>query len=149
MGAEDQNRELRLRKCPFSTLYLSFEGRIGRAKYWLLWLPLLAAEILGLAIDIATIGEKGLVSLLFVLLTLVPHFAIQTKRCHDRNRSGTFFLVCFIPVLCLWYLIEVGFLRGTEGSNEYGPDPNAERSLGVYERIERKRQSGLGSRYPG
>ena len=112
-------------------------------------LPLLAAEILGIAIDIATIGEKGLVSLLFVLLTFVPHLAIQTKRCHDRDRSGTFFLVCFIPFLCVWYLIEVGFLRGTEGGNEYGPDPNAEPSLGVYERLERKRQSGLGSRYPG
>jgi len=25
----------------------------------------------------------------------------------------------------LWYLIECGFLRGTAGSNAYGPDPLA------------------------
>ena len=60
-----------------------------------------------------------------------------------------FILVGLIPLLNLWYLIEIGFLRGTEGSNEYGPDPNAERSLGVYERMERKRQTELGPQYPG
>ena len=26
-------------------------------------------------------------------------------------------------IVGIWYLIELGFLRGTVGSNEYGPDP--------------------------
>jgi uncharacterized membrane protein YhaH (DUF805 family) len=26
-------------------------------------------------------------------------------------------------VVAIWYLIELGFLRGTVGANEYGPDP--------------------------
>jgi len=31
-----------------------------------------------------------------------------------------------LPVIgALWYLIECGFLRGTDGNNAYGPDPLA------------------------
>ena len=28
-------------------------------------------------------------------------------------------------LVALWFLIELGFLRGTEGDNRYGPDPLA------------------------
>jgi uncharacterized membrane protein YhaH (DUF805 family) len=35
-------------------------------------------------------------------------------------------LIIFLPVIgALWYLIECGFLRGTDGNNDYGPDPLA------------------------
>jgi uncharacterized membrane protein YhaH (DUF805 family) len=26
-------------------------------------------------------------------------------------------------VIAIWFLIELGFLRGTQGPNQYGPDP--------------------------
>ena len=29
-------------------------------------------------------------------------------------------------VVSIWFLVELGFLRGTTGDNEYGPDPNGE-----------------------
>ncbi len=48
------------------------------------------------------------------------------KRYHDRNKSGWWVLIVFVPVIGgLWYLIECGFLRGTPGPNNYGPDPLA------------------------
>jgi uncharacterized membrane protein YhaH (DUF805 family) len=28
-----------------------------------------------------------------------------------------------ILVVLIWFLIELGFLRGTQGQNQYGPDP--------------------------
>jgi uncharacterized membrane protein YhaH (DUF805 family) len=48
------------------------------------------------------------------------------KRYHDRNKSGWWILIVFVPVIGgLWYFIECGFLRGTPGPNTYGPDPLA------------------------
>jgi uncharacterized membrane protein YhaH (DUF805 family) len=43
---------------------------------------------------------------------------------HDRNKSGWWVLIAFVPVIGgLWYLIECGFLPGTTGANNYGADP--------------------------
>ena len=32
-------------------------------------------------------------------------------------------LIAFVPILNLWYAIEVLFLRGMEGDNRFGVDP--------------------------
>lgn len=56
-------------------------------------------------------------------LTFWPTLALNVKRCHDRNRTGWFVLLAFLPLLSIWYLIEIVFLRGTEGNNYYGSDP--------------------------
>ena len=57
-------------------------------------------------------------------MTFVPNIAAGVKRCHDRDRSGWFVFIVLIPLVgTLWYLIEIGFLRGTFGSNKYGADP--------------------------
>ncbi len=49
--------------------------------------------------------------------------AFSTGRCHDRGRSGNFAWLLFVPVLFLWPIVELLFLRGTVGPNKYGPDP--------------------------
>ncbi|HAE49771.1 MAG TPA: DUF805 domain-containing protein, partial [Tistrella mobilis] len=50
--------------------------------------------------------------------------AIGARRCHDRGRSGWFQLIMLIPLIgWIWLLVEIGFLRGTEGPNRFGPDP--------------------------
>jgi len=50
--------------------------------------------------------------------------ALQVKRWHDRGKSGWWVLINLIPFVGgLWALVECGFLRGTEGPNQFGPDP--------------------------
>jgi len=105
---------------------LSFDGRIGRADYWLRFnLPVIViSAILGAVEGAASGGEVGLLSLLFMLAALWPSWAVGVKRCHDRDRSGWFMLIALIPVVGgIWLLVELGFLRGTIGPNKYGPDP--------------------------
>ena len=47
--------------------------------------------------------------------------AIAAKRWHDRNKSGWWSLLSFVPVLGpLWVLFELGSLPGTPGKNQYG-----------------------------
>jgi uncharacterized membrane protein YhaH (DUF805 family) len=123
----------------------SFEGRISRGRYWsaltLSSLPVLillgvAVYNLALAMDDGYIettsfhveGVDALVLWTLGMAAMVPllwmNLAVTVKRWHDRNKSGAWLLIGLIPYIgALWSMIELGFLRGTEGPNTYGPDP--------------------------
>ena len=60
-----------------------------------------------------------------ILLCACVGLFLGIKRCHDRDKSGFFLLLNFIPILNLWPIIELTFFKGTSGSNEYGADPLA------------------------
>ncbi|MEE9276551.1 MAG: DUF805 domain-containing protein [bacterium] len=121
----------------FSQVLFSFKGRIGRSTYWLRGvLPITVFELamwLGVAIFQPLALQKGSdeIGLISALILIVlgaavtwAGLAIGVKRCHDRGRSAWFLLVSLIPIIgSIWVLIELGFLRGTEGGNRYGPDP--------------------------
>ena len=58
------------------------------------------------------------------LIFLWPALAIQTKRWHDRNKSGWWCLIMLIPYIGpIWAGIENGLLLGTDGENEFGKNP--------------------------
>jgi uncharacterized membrane protein YhaH (DUF805 family) len=98
----------------------SFEGRINRAKYWAAQLAMLPVYIGALVLDG---GEPSGFFGIAMLLLLYPHLATNVKRCHDRDHSGWFILVSLIPIVSLWYAVEIGFMQGTVGANAYGQDP--------------------------
>jgi uncharacterized membrane protein YhaH (DUF805 family) len=124
-------------------LLFSFEGRVNRAKYWLVHIGVaLAIAVFWLLIvgtvDFAThdprqrLAEIRGASLLMALPMFVLFFwsglAISVKRWHDRNKSGWWVLIGFVPVIGhLWFLIECGLLPGTPGPNTYGANPLAMR----------------------
>lgn len=101
----------------------SFKGRINRARYWMYLIPLNLIWIFGVIVDVSTVGKLGGWYLITTIITLWPSLAISIKRCHDRNKSGWFVLVAIVPLLNLWYVVEIGFLAGTIGDNRFGPDP--------------------------
>jgi uncharacterized membrane protein YhaH (DUF805 family) len=88
-------------------------------------LVLYAALAVVAALDFVLL-TGGIIAVLAYLAMLVPFVALSVKRCHDRNRSGWFMLVAAIPFVSFWYVVEVGFLPGTSGPNQYGSDPLAE-----------------------
>ena len=64
--------------------------------------------------------------LIVYVIFLYPWLALYAKRWHDRGKSGWWSLIVLVPILgAIWILVELGFLRGTEGPNQYGPDPLA------------------------
>jgi len=120
------------------SLLFSFQGRINRAKFWLvhvvMWVVVLVVfgTILGSAAvssdpqaalqSVGVVG--GLILLVVYILALWIGLAIAAKRWHDRNKSAWWILIVFVPAVGgLWYLIECGFLKGTTGPNKFGPDP--------------------------
>lgn len=117
-------------------VWTSFEGRIGRGTYWLkFFVPYLVITIVlniidmaaGLSIDDGMGGGGiGILSSIFALIGIWFSLAVGAKRCHDRGRSGWFQAIALIPIIgAIWLLIELGFLKGTEGENRFGPDPLA------------------------
>ena len=121
-------------------LLFSFHGRVNRAKFWLVALGIFVIEIIIFAVlggttamstdpqqAMANIGPgAGIVLFVFGVVALWISIAVAIKRYHDRNKSAWWVLIVFVPIIGgLWYLIECGFLRGTPGPNDYGPDPLA------------------------
>jgi len=103
----------------------SFEGRINRAKFWL-GVAILYVVPWVLFIIAAAVNSSFLWILvsLVVLVMIWPGLAISIKRWHDRDKSGWWILIGFIPLIGpIWALVETGFLEGTPGPNQYGPNP--------------------------
>jgi len=123
-----------------TNLLFGFQGRTNRAKFWLVALAIFVVEAILFAVlgsnvamsddpqeALARMGPvTSIVLLLFGILVTWISIAVGIKRFHDRNKTGVWILIIFVPLIGgLWYLIECGFLRGTPGSNNYGPDPLA------------------------
>lgn len=123
----------------FGQLFTSFEGRIGRKEWWIGFILLYVIQFVvyfaAVAIGIipADAGSAGAAAMtsgasvtlfVFFLIFLWPTLAIHAKRWHDRGKSGWWTLIAFVPFIgWLWLLIELGFLKGDEATNRYGPNP--------------------------
>lgn len=128
---------------------LSPRGRVSRSRFWLaaclyvlgagivsalvfvLWQIIPGEEVDG---EFKVNGAKSLPYLLLVFGYLIfcvwSGICVGIKRYHDRDKSGAWLLIQFVPVIGgLWYLIEAGFLAGTRGSNRYGAQPGPDGAL--------------------
>ena len=109
-----------------SDVLFSFDGRISRSEQWLKgFLPLLPFSIM---INILLYGvdtdSARAIAIFFLLLGSWPNFAIITKRLHDRNMSAWWLFMLLIPYVgAIWLLIQLWFLKGTDGPNRFGEDP--------------------------
>ncbi|WP_448949863.1 DUF805 domain-containing protein [Labrys neptuniae] len=112
----------------------SFQGRLRRSAYWtyhvLQWIALCVIIGIFYGVALAVTPQSPLIyGLAVIAIALYVGFvwsglSIGVRRCHDRNRSGWFLLASLIPLVgAIWVLIELGFLDGTQGPNQYGPSP--------------------------
>ena len=115
----------------------SLKGRFGRLQWWSVQLiigVLLISFFAALGSSLSSLGEDAIAALareqgLTFLLSFFVIFvfccwiniAATVKRYHDRDKSGFWFLIVFIPFIGgIWQLVECGFLSGTGGGNSYG-----------------------------
>ena len=119
-----------------SKVLFSFSGRIPRSTYWLAKLGILgggmtAAFAIGAIGFLISSGTRGdgeasdspavmcLLLLLYVLM-LWSNLAVNVKRWHDRGKSGYWEFIVLVPLIGpIWQTIELGFLEGTQGLNEF------------------------------
>lgn len=112
-------------------MFFSFEGRLNRQRYLLRVLALgLVDSIITFVLESLMMGAflsgssgaaivMGLLFLLIAVFFMIAGISLGVRRCHDLDKSGWYLLagILIIPGL---YLI---FAKGTEGENQYGPDP--------------------------
>jgi len=110
--------------------YATFKGRARRKEYWMfvlvyvaLYLALIVVDGLTGTFDMGT--ERGLLSGLFLVGTLLPSLAVAVRRLHDTDRSGWWLLMSLIPIVGQIVLLYCLIQEGDEGGNEYGRDPRA------------------------
>jgi len=133
-------------------LFISLNGRISRQTFWIGFAFLAAAELANSSLAYVIESER-LRAIPDLALTYLE-FALATKRANDRNLppwvvalffgintaldlfilfTGSFdpespiaeIITLPFAILGVILLIELGFRRGTEGPNRYGPDPLA------------------------
>jgi uncharacterized membrane protein YhaH (DUF805 family) len=120
---------------------------------WILGLVLGTGGMMTLAqaMDPATLQKAAWQGLIVSIVTAYPYLAISVKRRHDRNNNGydaiglivvgiLYNLLQALGVLsatntigmivglvfavyAIYMLVQLGFLKGTAGPNNYGPDP--------------------------
>ncbi|WP_017461830.1 DUF805 domain-containing protein [Dyella ginsengisoli] len=101
--------------------YVDFEGRARRQEYWMFTLVnILAAIVVGV---IGAIIHLRMLGSLYSLAVLLPGIAVTVRRLHDTDRSGWWILIGLIPLIGTIWLLVLMVLEGTQGSNQYGPDP--------------------------
>jgi uncharacterized membrane protein YhaH (DUF805 family) len=106
--------------------YVNFSGRAVRSEYWFWTLFVVLLSIVANILDALIIRAGSGFSPLSAIVSLgliLPGLAVSVRRLHDLDRSGWWLLLLFIPlvgaiILLVWYC-----MKGTEGLNQFGPDP--------------------------
>ena len=107
--------------------YAKFSGRASRKELWMFVLFNTLAYIIIVIVG-EVIGVPG-IGPLYWLGTLLPGISVQVRRLHDTNHSGGWWWLALLPVIGTIIVFVWMVSRGTEGDNDYGPDPLAATAL--------------------
>lgn len=101
--------------------YFSFLGRASRSEFWTIMLIVAFIVLFPAYMFFEPYSEQANQYVnIMALVTLWPYVAVQVRRWHDRNKSGWWFLINFVPVIgLLWVLIELGLLPSISENNKY------------------------------
>lgn len=122
-------------------MLFSFQGRIGRSEYWTIGIirfVIFLVAIFGYVRTLQPItgdmdsmvfmrgfveSTSGVMFLILFLALTVCLYSLEVRRLHDRNASGFWILIMFIPIIgafyALWLFIANGFFAGTPGQNRF------------------------------
>ena len=110
------------------SILFSYKGRISPTTYRRAVAMRNLVFYISFAVAFFSIESRSFIAAVPFALLLLPLFyvgyPIRVKRWHDRDKSGWWVLIALIPIFgWCWTIVECSFLKGTEGSNRFGPDP--------------------------
>ena len=101
--------------------YFNFKDRASRSEYWYFQLVLTPIYIWSQFPSNDT--QILVIQLILTFGLLIPGISAGVRRLHDRDKSGWFMLISFIPILGAIFLIVMLAEKGTPGKNKYGEYP--------------------------
>lgn len=110
------------------SMFLRYDNRLNRKPYIIrgcqLWAVNLAVGVLiGLIAGFLKTPSINYLSSIFSIACAVPSIMLLIRRLHDLNRPGWWCLGMLIPFLNIVLAVYVICFKGTDGPNDYGPDP--------------------------
>ncbi|MFP7673161.1 DUF805 domain-containing protein [Marivita sp. S0852] len=111
--------------------YATFTGRAQRSELWWFVLFLLIVNTVLSFVDSAIFGQTvegqtiSVLGGLFSLGVFLPSVAVGVRRLHDLDKSGWWYLLVFIPLIGALILVYFFVQKGSDGPNQFGPDPLA------------------------
>jgi uncharacterized membrane protein YhaH (DUF805 family) len=104
--------------------YVNGGGRASRSEYWYWTLFEVIVTVVATGADMLIFpgNETGPIGLVTGLGLFLPSLAVSIRRLHDINRTGYWVLIS-LTIVGILLLIYWACVRGTEGENDFGPDP--------------------------
>jgi uncharacterized membrane protein YhaH (DUF805 family) len=116
--------------------HVNFAGRARRKEFWgcyLYWtIALIVTFGLALIIDTAlgtfsgnlNISALGhILPVVFMLVTIIPSFALIVRRLHDVGLTGWLAPLCYVPAFGGLALLASGLIPSETGQNQWGAMP--------------------------
>ena len=110
------------------SMFLRYDNRLNRKRYLFRGLALGAAvsiitKLIGMiAVSMHSSAIASLGTIISVAAA-IPSFMLMIRRLHDLNRPAWWCIAVFVPLVNLVLGIYLLFFKGTDGPNDYGPDP--------------------------
>lgn len=96
--------------------FFCFEGRAGRAEFWLFFLAVFIVNT-----GLGFIPKLGAYAAgLWMLAMLFPMLGAFARRLHDRGKTGWVQLVALIPLIGGIILLLLCIPEGEKGANRFG-----------------------------
>lgn len=110
--------------------YATFSGRATLSEYWwfvLFWYAIILCAVL---LGVATGIDKPILALIgiFGAISFIPIVALRVRRLHDIGKSGWWIFLGLVPYIGGFILFLFSVI-GSDGENEYGPDPFDEETM--------------------
>ena len=128
--------------------YVTFKGRASRSEFWWFALFVLVGSLLLQGFMYMSFDTESMMAaaqdgsfstgmsfalpivpliliFVFILVTFLPNLSVMVRRLHDTNHSGWWYWIALIPLIGLLILLYFFVSKGTDGDNDYGPDPLA------------------------
>ena len=101
-------------------------GRFNRMQWWLFAVVQVVMTAVAIMMFIGGISAHTSPLMLAAVLALIPivwsGLCANIKRFHDRDKSGLWILIGFIPIIgSIWLFVELGLMAGSDGDNRFGP----------------------------
>ena len=118
----------------FKSKFFRHDNRINRKRYNLrqLFLSPVYLLVMFVAVFMATglwFRDETVAAIVTVIMAVLLFVAIissvmlMIRRLHDLNRPGWFCIGMVLPAIGIALLVYLSFFKGTEGPNQYGPNP--------------------------
>lgn len=119
-------------------ILFGFNGRIRRLQWWMGSLIIMGIVLAAVVVVMTLVGAiygdyrnaPAVVSMVFGAIFIACYvsiiwiqLALGVKRLHDKDMSGWWMLITFVPFGGFVLLVILGFLDGTQGPNRFGPSP--------------------------